>query len=98
MILAVGPRSGRAFAPQVMRIAYVRGGITPAKMTPARVRVLDIAGDGLARSVPGLAQEADASSAVGRGLIALGALAATELPEFPPYPVPDPALASAQLS
>ncbi|MEI9995924.1 MAG: primosomal protein N' [Rhizomicrobium sp.] len=89
-ILAMVLRNGRAFAPQAMRIAYVRGGITPARLTPARARVLDVAGDGLARSVPGLAEEASVSPAVVRGLIEAGALAATQLPEFPPFPAADP--------
>src|ERR1700761_2495747 len=55
-ILAMVLRSGRAFAPEAMRTAFVRGGITPQRMTPARARVLDLAGDGLARSIPGLAE------------------------------------------
>jgi primosomal protein N' (replication factor Y) len=98
MILSMVLRSGRAFEPPALRIAYVRGGATPAKMTPARARVLAVAEDGLARSVPALAQEANVSGAVVRGLIELGALAATQLPEFPPFAVPDAALAAAELS
>src|SRR6202034_1875261 len=91
-------RSGRAFAPEAMRTAFVRGGITPQRMTPARARVLDLAGDGLARSIPGLAEEANVTPAVVRGLIEAGALAATQLPEFPPYPVPDPDFMTVTLS
>ena len=98
MILAMVLRGGRAFAPEVMRTAYVRGGQTPKKMTPPRERVLAIAEDGLARSVPALAQEADASGAVVRGLIEAGALVETQLPEFAPFPVPDPKLQAAELS
>ena len=66
MILSMCLRSGRAFDPPVMRIAYVRGGETPQRMTPARERALTIADDGLARSVPGLAQEANVSTGVSR--------------------------------
>jgi primosomal protein N' (replication factor Y) len=90
MILAMVLRSGRAFEPETMRTAYVLGGGAPQRMTPARQRVLDIARDGLARSVPGLAADANVSTAVVRGLIDTGALVATALPEFPPYPTPDP--------
>ena len=89
MILAMALRSGRAFEPEAMKIAYVRGGETPKRMTPARQRVLDIAEDGLARKVPDLAQEADVSPAVVRGLIEAGALVATELPEFARFEAPD---------
>ncbi|HEX4301922.1 MAG TPA: primosomal protein N' [Rhizomicrobium sp.] len=98
MILAMALRSGRAFEPETLRTAYVRGGQTPAKITPPRARVLSVAEDGLARSVPALAQEANVSSAVVRGLIEAGALAQTQLPEFAAYPVPDPDLDAAKLS
>jgi primosomal protein N' (replication factor Y) len=56
MILGMALRGGRAFEPEMMRIAYVRGDQTPKRMTPARQRVLDIAADGLTRKVPDLAQ------------------------------------------
>jgi primosomal protein N' (replication factor Y) len=98
MILAMVLRSGRAFEPEVLRTAYVLGGATPKKVTPARERVLAVAEDGLARSVPALAQEANVTGAVVRGLIEAGALAETQLPEFPPFPQPDPALAAAELN
>ncbi len=98
MILAMVLRSGRAFEPQTMRTAYVRGTITPAKLTPGRARVLEVAGDGLARSVPSLAEDANVGGAVVRGLIEAGALVATQLPEFAPFAVPDPALTAAELS
>ncbi|MEJ1967687.1 MAG: primosomal protein N' [Rhizomicrobium sp.] len=98
VILAMVLRSGRAFAPQAMRVAYVRGSHTPQRSTPARARVLAVAEDGLARSVPALAQEADASAAVVRGLIATDALVETLLPEFTTFPRPDPALAAADLN
>ncbi len=98
MVLAMVLRSGRAFEPQTMRTAFVRGGATPERLTPARARVLALAEDGLARSVSVLAQEAGVSPAVVRGLIEAGALAATELPEFPPFAVPQGAFATVQLN
>ena len=90
MVLSMTLRGGRAFAPEVTRTAYLRGTETPARMTPARQRVLDIAADALARSVPALAHEANVSSAVVRGLIEADALIATELPEFERFAVPEP--------
>jgi primosomal protein N' (replication factor Y) len=88
-ILAMALRSRGAFEPENKRTAYVRGSVTPPRMSEARQRTLEIAGDGLARSVPGLAEDANVSSAVVRGLITAGALIPTELPEFSAFPVPD---------
>src|SRR5215469_16155266 len=98
MILAMTLRGARAFAPEALRTAYVRGGATPKRLTPARQRVLTVAEDGLARSVPTLAQDANVTSAVVRGLIEAGALAETQLPEFPPFSQPDPELGGATLN
>ncbi len=91
MILAMVLRGGRAFAPEAMRTAYVRGRHNAKTHDAgAHPRARAIAEDGLARSVPSLAEEAGVTPAVVRGLIEAGALVATELPEFPPYPAPDP--------
>ncbi len=98
MILSMCLRSGRAFDPPALRIAYARGGVTPARMTPARERALAVAQDGLARSVPGLAQEANVSTGVVRGLIEAGALVETTLPEFAAFPVPDADAEAAELN
>jgi primosomal protein N' (replication factor Y) len=98
MVLSMTLRGGRAFEPEVTRTAYVRGNETPARMTPARQRVLNIAADGLARGVPALAQEANVSSAVVRGLIDVNALIATELPEFARFAVPEPDFAIVTLN
>src|SRR5436190_15224366 len=68
VVLAMALRSARAFEPEAMRTAYVKGEALPARMTPSRQRALEIAGDGLARSVPALADEAGVSAAVVRGL------------------------------
>jgi primosomal protein N' (replication factor Y) len=98
MVLSMALRGARAFEPEIMRIAYVRGSQTPKRMTPARQRVLDISADGLARSVQVLAEAADVSSAAVRGLIEAGALVATELPEFARFEVPDPDFAPVTLN
>ncbi len=91
LVLALALRVRTAFDPEVPRIGYVRGAETPRRLTPARTRVLDIAGDGLARSVPALAEEANVTPAVVRGLIEANALATCALPEFAPFGRPDPA-------
>jgi primosomal protein N' (replication factor Y) len=97
-ILAMALRSRSAFEPEARRIAYVRGEVVPNRLSEARKRVLDVAADGLARSVPGLAEEANVSAAVVRGLIQHGALVATELPEFAPFATPDPDFAAPALN
>ena len=97
-ILAMALRSARAFEPKTRRTAYIKGDAVPARMSEARGRVLAVAADGLARSVPGLAEDANVSSAVVRGLITAGALVATDLPEFAPFAAPDADFATPQLN
>src|SRR3954471_9506349 len=97
-ILAMALRSRGAFEPEAHRIAYVKGHVVPARLSEARKRVLAVAEDGLARSVAGLAEDANVSPAVVRGLIATGALVTTQLPEFAAFPPPDPGFAAPQLS
>ena len=97
-ILAMALRSRGAFEPESMRTAYVRGAATPARMSEPRKRVLEIAGDGLARSISGLAEDANVSAAVVRALVTAGALAPTALPEFAPFAAPDAAFAAPLLS
>jgi primosomal protein N' (replication factor Y) (superfamily II helicase) len=98
MILAMALRSRQAFEPEGTRTAYVLGEAMPPRVTPARARVLEIAKDGLARAVIALAEEANVTPAVVRGLIEAGALKAVELPEFAPYGIPDPDFAQPTLS
>jgi primosomal protein N' (replication factor Y) (superfamily II helicase) len=97
-ILAMALRSRGAFEPEARRIAYVRGSVTPPRMSVARTRALEVAGDGLARSVSGLAEDANVSAAVVRGLIQQGALVPTELPEFTPFAMPDAAFAAPEMN
>ncbi len=96
-ILAMALRSRGAFEPEARRTAYVKGDIVPPRMSEARKRALAVAEDGLARSVPGLAEDANVSTAVVRGLVAAGALVATTLPEFAPFAMPDPDFAPVEL-
>src|ERR1700742_1933825 len=97
-ILAMALRSRGAFEPEARRIAYIKGETIPARLSEARKRVLAVAEDGLARSVPGLAEDANVSPAVVRGLIQAGALKPTELPEFMPFAQPDADFALTELN
>lgn len=96
-VLAMALRSRQAFDQEVPRLAYVLGEALPPKMTPARARVIETAKDGLARTASGLAQEANATPAVVRGLIDAGVLVPVELPEFTPFAAPDPEFAHTTL-
>jgi len=97
-ILAMALRSRDAFEPEARRTAYVKGETVPARLSEPRKRALEIAADGLARSVAGLAEDANVSAAVVRGLVAAGALVATTLPEFAPFAMPDPDCTTVTLS
>ena len=97
-ILAMALRSRNAFEPEARRIAYIKGDTVPVRLSDARRRVLAVAEDGLARSVPGMAEDANVSTAVVRGLIQAGALKPTELPEFAAFRAPDPDFAAPELN
>jgi primosomal protein N' (replication factor Y) len=96
-ILAMALRSRGAFEPEAMRTAYVRGSVTPPRLSEPRRRALEAADDGLARSVTGLAEDANVSAAVVRGLVTAGALIATQLPEFSAFQPPDADFAAPQM-
>jgi len=93
LVLAMALRSRQAMSPETPRTAYIKAGTLPARMTPARARVLEAASDGLARSVGELAELSGASPAVVKGLIETGALVGVKLPEFAPFTAPDPEFA-----
>jgi primosomal protein N' (replication factor Y) len=65
------------------------GGPSPARLTPARKRALDIAADGLVRAKAALAAEAQCSTGVIDGLVEAGALIEVAIPERR-FPLPDP--------
>jgi primosomal protein N' (replication factor Y) (superfamily II helicase) len=90
-VLALALRARDAFSPEIPRRAYIRGDATPSRLTPARKRLLDIAKDGLAKSVGALAEEANVTPQVVHGLITAGALLEASLPEFDAFALPDPA-------
>ena len=98
LVLAMALRSRQAFEAEVPRIAYVKSGTVPQRLTPPRQRVLDVAEDGLARSIAQFAEESNATPAVVRGLIDAGALSQIELPEFAKFAEPDPDFAAPVLS
>ncbi|MGE0627782.1 MAG: primosomal protein N' [Hyphomicrobiaceae bacterium] len=70
-------------------VCIADGAADPPKLTAARLRVLDVAKDGLARAKSALAAEAGCSSGVVDGLIAAGLLVEVVIPERK-YPRPRP--------
>ncbi len=96
-VLALAMRPASAFDPETMRKALIRGDGAPAKLTPARARVLDVMKDGLARTPSEIAERAGVTGSVATGLAKTGALKWIALPEFAPFDVPDPAYGRVEL-
>jgi len=96
LVLAMRPAS--AFDPETMRRALVLGEAKPTKLTPARARVLDLMQDGLARTPSEIAERARVTAGVAKGLGDAGALKWIALPEFAPFPKPDPDFAQVTLN
>ncbi len=94
MVLRLMMGAASAFEPEPPRFGVRLVDALPAsaanRLTPGRRRVIELAGDGLVRSRPALAQEAGVSSAVIDGLIKLGTLVEVEIgPRRMPQPVAD---------
>ncbi|MGE0857011.1 MAG: DEAD/DEAH box helicase, partial [Hyphomicrobiaceae bacterium] len=72
-----------AFEPERPRqgVRYVADAADPPRMTPARLRALDVAADGLIRVKSALAQQANCSTGVIDGLVASGNLVEVAVPE-----------------
>ncbi|MGF1454371.1 MAG: primosomal protein N' [Alphaproteobacteria bacterium] len=89
-VLALALRAPSALEPAPAKRLLRRGTGQPARMTPARERVLAKADDGEARTAAALAEEAGTSSGVVKGLVEAGALLALSVSEDAPLPVPRP--------
>lgn len=89
-VLRLAIRAPGALEPARMRTAYVLGDARPSRMTPARERVVEVAGDGFARTVRELAEEAGVSDGVVRGLVDASALLPVDVPTEAPFDEPDP--------
>ncbi len=97
-VLALSLRVPAAFDAEKPRMAYKLGKAKTERLTPARARVLKLMEDGLARAPSAIAQEANIGAAVVHGLAKMGALESVALPEFTPFPIPDPAFDTVVLS
>ncbi len=91
MVVRMMMSARTAFEPVKPRfgVTAVEGAPEPPRMTPARKRALDIAGDGAIRAKSALASDADCSTGVIDGLVAAGSLVEVAIPEKR-SPRPDP--------
>jgi primosomal protein N' (replication factor Y) len=95
--LALGLRVVDA-SPETARIGVRLAGPPPARMTPARTRVIEAAAGGLVHARRDLARAAGVGVGVIDGLVAEGTLAAIELKPEPVAGTPDPAYIAPALS
>ncbi|MBS7706008.1 primosomal protein N' [Chelatococcus asaccharovorans] len=84
--------------PETPRVGVRLAGPPPARLTPGRQRVLEVAAGGLVFTKKALAEEAAVSQAVVNGLIDEGTLETVALAQEPVALPPDPAFAQASLS
>ena len=91
MVLRMALRMGEHLGPERIRIGVRRAERSPARMTPARARVLSLLADGLARAKGDAAREAGVSPGVIDGLVDEGVLETFPLPPAPVARPPDPA-------
>ena len=90
MVLRMALRMGEHLGPARERVGVRLAGPPPARMTPARQRVLALLADGLARGKGEVAEEAGVSVGVLDGLIDEGTLVTLVLPPEPVARPPDP--------
>ena len=91
-VLRMAMGSVEALSPAEARRGYVPAPPSednPARLTPARQRILDVLADGLPRPAAALALEAGCSAGVVRGMVEAGLLDEIGIAARPRRPVPD---------
>ena len=88
-VLRMCLRVGEALGPEKTRTGYRLAGPLPARMTPARTRVVEVVQDGFARTGPELAAAAGVGTSVVAGLAKAGTLETVALPGFKAFGTPD---------
>ena len=91
-------RAPAALDPEPMVEGFRFSGIEPERMTPARRKVLDLAGDGLSWTKSGLAHASGVSTSVIDGLATQGVFETVFLPPPPLVARPDPEFAPHRLA
>ena len=87
MVLRMMMSAGRAFAPPAPRYGVRLIGAPPARMTPARARVIEAASNGLIWVKSSLAEAAGVSPGVIDGLVDAGTLLTEPLPDWHALPL-----------
>ena len=98
MVLRMTLRAPEALVPPKPARGVRVTGVAPQRMTAARARVLEAAGQGMAWLKRALAEAAGVSAGVIDGLVAQGALEEVDLPVPRLVPLPDPDHAPPQLT
>ncbi|HLM38565.1 MAG TPA: primosomal protein N' [Microvirga sp.] len=96
--LAMGLKVPDGDRPEAVRVGVRLSGPLPKRMTPARRRVVEVAGDGVVRLKSELALAAGVSASVVDGLIDEGALETITLLQEPVADPPNPDFGQASLS
>jgi primosomal protein N' (replication factor Y) len=91
-------RAPEAFEPEPWVEGLQATGTGPDRLTAARMRVMELAGDGMAWTRSGLAHAAGVSSTVIDGLKAQGVFEPVMIPPQPVVAAPEPAYAATELS
>jgi len=97
MVLRMMMSAREAFTPPKPRMGHRLTGAEPARMTPARTRVLEIAGNGLLWPKRDLMEAAGVGVSVINGLVDAGTLSVEPMPAARP-PEPDPQAVTPDLS
>lgn len=97
LVTRMSLRAPAAFDPEPMIEGLRFAGVEPEKLTPARRKVLELAGDGLSWTRGGLANAAGVSLSVVDGLTKHGVFETVFLPPPPLVAKPDPDFAPARL-
>lgn len=90
LVARMALRAPAAFDPEPMIEALRLTDQRPERITPARARVVDLAGDGQGWTRSGLSHAAGVSASVIDGLASAGVFETIFLPPLPPVPLPDP--------
>jgi primosomal protein N' (replication factor Y) len=98
MVLRMALRMGEHLGPERERAGVRFKGAPPARMTPARQRVLAVLADGIARTKNEVSEAAHVSAGVVAGLVDEGTLESLVLPPEPVALPPDPSFAQPELA
>src|SRR5579863_9497746 len=90
MVLRMCLRMGEHLPPERERVGVKLAGSPPARMTSARLRVLELLADGMVRGKSEAGRESGVSAGVMDGLIDEGTLQTVVLPPEPVAQKPDP--------